>query len=152
MVHFIFKIASPTPPIKGAYRKGIVHIRTTYNNTLITVSSSFGKVIAWSSSGVCGFRGGRKRTPFAAKTVAENAAKKAMEHGVQEVRVYLSGPGPGREIAIRRICAREGFHVRIIRDVTALPHNGCRSPKRRRVLLQWFRIHIIFPESILLIK
>nr|YP_009139330.1 ribosomal protein S11 [Lepidodinium chlorophorum]BAR72304.1 ribosomal protein S11 [Lepidodinium chlorophorum] len=136
MVHFIAKIVSPTFQIKKAYQKGIVHIRTTYNNTLITIRSNFGKVIAWSSSGICGFRGARKRTPFAAKTVAENAAKKTMKHGIQKVRVYLFGPGFGREIAIRRIC--EGFHVKIIRDVTALPHNGCRSPKRRRVLIKWF--------------
>ena len=152
MVHFIFKIVSPTFLIKKAYQKGIVHIRTTYNNILITISSSLRKVIVWSSSGICGFRGGRKRTPFAAKTVAENAAKKTMKHGIQKVRVYLFGPGFGREIAIRRICARKGFYVKIIRDVTALPHNGCRSPKRRRVLLRWFRIHIVFPENILPIK
>jgi small subunit ribosomal protein S11 len=131
MIHIVFKAAIRR---KESYRTGIFHIRTTYNNTLITVSSNSGKVIAWSSSGACGFRGARKRTPFAAKTVAEITAQKARAHGIKEAKVYLSGPGPGREIAIRRLCARDSFNVILIRDVTSIPHNGCRSPKRRRVL------------------
>jgi small subunit ribosomal protein S11 len=135
MIYLVFKISSSKSKRKEFYEKGIFHVRTTYNNTLITVSSNSGKVIAWSSRGACGFRGARKRTPFAAKTVAEITAKKALEHGIKEAKVYLSGPGPGREIAIRRICSRNGFNVILIRDVTSIPHNGCRSPKRRRVLI-----------------
>lgn len=118
--------------VKHKVRKGIVHIRCTYNNTLVTISSIYGDVISWSSSGVCGFRGARKRTPYAAKTVAETAAKKSIDRGIQDVRIYIWGPGPGREIAVR-IIYDIGFRVILIRDITSLPHNGCRSPKRRRV-------------------
>jgi small subunit ribosomal protein S11 len=113
-------------------RKGIVHIQATYNNTLITISTTQGGVLAWSSSGACGFRGARKSTPFAAKTAAEIAAKKCLERGIREVRVYVWGPGPGRETAIRGI-NEVGLRVVLIRDITSVPHNGCRSPKRRRV-------------------
>jgi small subunit ribosomal protein S11 len=111
---------------------GIVHIQSTFNNTIITITDSAGNVIAWSSSGVQGFKGSRKSTPFAAQLAAENAAKKAMEHGMKEVGVYVKGPGAGRESALRSLQAT-GFHIIKIKDVTPIPHNGCRPPKRRRV-------------------
>ncbi len=111
---------------------GIVHIQSTFNNTIITITDSAGNVIAWSSSGVQGFKGSRKSTPFAAQLAAENAAKKAMEHGMKEVEVYVKGPGAGRESALRSLQAT-GFHIIKIKDVTPMPHNGCRPPKRRRV-------------------
>jgi len=117
---------------KRKVQKGIVHIKSTYNNTLVTISTIQGGVLSWSSSGACGFRGARKSTPFAAKAAAENASKKSLEQGVREVRVYVSGPGPGREIAIRGIY-EIGIRIILIRDITSLPHNGCRAPKRRRV-------------------
>lgn len=111
---------------------GIVHIQSTFNNTIITITDSAGNVIAWSSSGVQGFKGSRKSTPFAAQLAAENAAKKAMEHGMREVEVYVKGPGAGRESALRSLQAT-GFKIIKIKDVTPIPHNGCRPPKRRRV-------------------
>lgn len=111
---------------------GIVHIQSTFNNTIITITDPAGNVIAWSSSGVQGFKGSRKSTPFAAQLAAENAAKKAMEHGMKEVEVYVKGPGAGRESALRSLQAT-GFHIIKIKDVTPIPHNGCRPPKRRRV-------------------
>ncbi|HEA66102.1 hypothetical protein LCGC14_1932130 [marine sediment metagenome] len=111
---------------------GIVHIQSTFNNTIITITDTAGNVIAWSSSGVQGFKGSRKSTPFAAQLAAENAAKKAMEHGMKEVEVYVKGPGAGRESALRSLQAT-GFHIVKIKDVTPIPHNGCRPPKRRRV-------------------
>jgi len=111
---------------------GIVHIQSTFNNTIITITDPAGNVIAWSSSGVQGFKGSRKSTPFAAQLAAENAAKKAMEHGMKEVEVYVKGPGAGRESALRSLPAT-GFHIIKIKDVTPIPHNGCRPPKRRRV-------------------
>ena len=111
---------------------GIVHIQSTFNNTIITITDSAGNVIAWSSSGVQGFKGSRKSTPFAAQLAAENAAKKAMEHGMKEVEVYVKGPGAGRESALRSLQAA-GFNIVKIKDVTPMPHNGCRPPKRRRV-------------------
>ncbi|MDP7417976.1 MAG: 30S ribosomal protein S11 [Desulfobacterales bacterium] len=111
---------------------GIVHIQATFNNTIITITDSAGDVIAWSSSGVQGFKGSRKSTPFAAQLAAENAAKKAMEHGMKEVEVYVKGPGAGRESALRSLQAT-GFKIIKIKDVTPIPHNGCRPPKRRRV-------------------
>jgi len=111
---------------------GIVHIQSTFNNTIITITDSAGDVIAWSSSGVQGFKGSRKSTPFAVQLAAENAAKKAMEHGMKEVEVYVKGPGAGRESALRSLQAT-GFKIIKIKDVTPIPHNGCRPPKRRRV-------------------
>jgi small subunit ribosomal protein S11 len=99
---------------------------------LVTISTVQGRIIAWSSAGACGFRGARKSTPFAAKIVAENAAKKCIERGIREARVYVWGPGPGRETAIRGI-HEAGIRVTLFRDITSLPHNGCRGPKRRRV-------------------
>ncbi|MBC8247361.1 MAG: 30S ribosomal protein S11 [Deltaproteobacteria bacterium] len=111
---------------------GVVHIQSTFNNTIITITDSAGNVIAWSSAGVQGFKGSRKSTPFAAQVAAENAAKKAMEHGMKNVEVYVKGPGSGREAALRSLQA-VGFNVLMIKDVTPIPHNGCRPPKRRRV-------------------
>ena len=111
---------------------GVVHIQSTFNNTIITITDPAGNVIAWSSAGVQGFKGSRKSTPFAAQLAAEDAAKKAMEHGMKNVEVYVKGPGSGREAALRSLQAA-GFNVLMIQDVTPIPHNGCRPPKRRRV-------------------
>lgn len=111
---------------------GVVHIRSTFNNTIVTITDTAGNVIAWSSAGVQGFKGSRKSTPFAAQVTAEDAAKKASEHGVRSVEVYVKGPGAGRESALRALQAT-GFKVTLIKDVTPVPHNGCRPPKRRRV-------------------
>ena len=111
---------------------GIVHIQSTFNNTIVTITDPAGNVVAWSSAGVQGFKGSRKSTPFAAQITAEDAAKKAMEHGMKNVEVYVKGPGSGRESALRSLQAA-GFNVVMIKDVTPIPHNGCRPPKRRRV-------------------
>lgn len=111
---------------------GVVHIQSTFNNTIVTIADASGNVVAWSSSGVQGFKGSRKSTPFAAQLAAEDAAKKAMEHGMRTVEVYVKGPGSGRESALRSLQAA-GFNVTLIKDVTPIPHNGCRPPKRRRV-------------------
>jgi len=111
---------------------GVVHIQTTFNNTIITITDYMGNVVAWSSAGVQGFKGSRKSTPFAAQLTAEDAAKKAMEHGMKTVEVYVKGPGAGREAALRSLQAT-GFNVTLIKDVTPNPHNGCRPPKKRRV-------------------
>ena len=111
---------------------GVVHIQSTFNNTIVTITDPIGNVVAWSSAGVQGFKGSRKSTPFAAQLAAEDAAKKAMEHGMRSVEVYVKGPGPGRESALRSLQAA-GFNVVMIKDVTPIPHNGCRPPKRRRV-------------------
>jgi small subunit ribosomal protein S11 len=111
---------------------GIAHIQSTFNNTIITITDPTGNVVAWSSAGTQGFKGSRKSTPFAAQLAAEDAAKKAMEHGMRNVEVYVKGPGAGREAALRALQAT-GFNVVLIKDVTPIPHNGCRPPKRRRV-------------------
>jgi small subunit ribosomal protein S11 len=111
---------------------GVVHIQSTFNNTIITITDPSGNVVAWSSAGVQGFKGSRKSTPFAAQLAAEDAVKKAMEHGMKNVEVYVKGPGSGRESALRSLQAA-GFNVIMIKDVTPIPHNGCRPPKRRRV-------------------
>ena len=111
---------------------GVVHIQSTFNNTIITITDPTGNVVAWSSSGVQGFKGSRKSTPFAAQLAAEDAVKKAMEHGMKNVEVYVKGPGGGRESALRSLQAA-GFNIIMIKDVTPIPHNGCRPPKRRRV-------------------
>ena len=112
--------------------KGAVHIRSSFNNTMVTVTDLQGNAISWASSGEMGFRGSRKSTPFAAQTAAETAARAAMEHGLKTVEVYVKGPGAGREAAIRALQA-VGLEVTLIKDVTPIPHNGCRPPKRRRV-------------------
>lgn len=117
---------------KKMVEEGIAHIQATFNNTLITITDKQGNTISWSSGGLKGFKGSRKSTPFAAQMAAEDAAKKAMEHGMKKVEVYVKGPGAGRESAIRAIQAA-GLRVTLIKDVTPIPHNGCRPPKRRRV-------------------
>jgi len=113
-------------------QNGVAHIQSTFNNTIITITDMNGNTIAWSSAGSQGFKGSRKSTPFAAQLAADDAAKKAQEHGVQNIEVYVKGPGSGREAALRALQAA-GFNVTLIRDVTPIPHNGCRPPKRRRV-------------------
>jgi small subunit ribosomal protein S11 len=118
--------------VKKSVSTGVVHIQSTFNNTIVTITDSGGNVLAWSSAGVQGFKGSRKSTPFAAQMAAEDAAKKAQEHGLKTVEVYVKGPGPGRESALRALQAT-GFNVVMIKDVTPIPHNGCRPPKRRRV-------------------
>ena len=112
--------------------KGSAHIQSTFNNTIVTISDVQGNAISWASAGELGFRGSKKSTPFAAQTAAETAAKVAMEHGMKTVEVYVKGPGSGREAAIRAL-QTVGLEVRMIKDVTPIPHNGCRPPKRRRV-------------------
>ncbi len=118
--------------IKKNISSGVVHIQSTFNNTIISITDQSGNVISWSSSGMQGFKGSRKSTPFAAQLAAEDAAKKAMEHGMKTVAVYVKGPGAGRESALRSLQAA-GFVITVIRDVTPIPHNGCRPPKKRRV-------------------
>jgi len=117
---------------KKNIQSGIVHIQSTFNNTIVTITDPVGNVVAWSSAGVQGFKGSRKSTPFAAQMAAQDAAKKAMDHGMRNIEVYVKGPGPGRESALRSLQAT-GFNVVMIKDVTPIPHNGCRPPKRRRV-------------------
>ncbi len=126
---------------KGATRKrrerknidrGAVHIQSTFNNTIVTISDTQGNAVSWASAGEMGFRGSKKSTPFAAQTAAETAAKAAMEHGMKTVEVFVKGPGQGREAAIRAL-QTAGLEVTLIKDVTPIPHNGCRPPKRRRV-------------------
>lgn len=112
--------------------RGVAHIKSTFNNTMVTITDTNGNAISWASSGNMGFKGSRKSTPFAAQMAAENAAKEAMEHGMKEVEVFVKGPGAGREAAIRALQAA-GLEVNLIKDVTPIPHNGCRPPKRRRV-------------------
>ena len=112
--------------------KGAAHIRASFNNTIVTITDLNGNALSWASSGGLGFRGSRKSTPFAAQTAAETAAKAAMEHGLKTVEVYVKGSGSGREAAIRALQAA-GLEVTMIKDVTPIPHNGCRPPKRRRV-------------------
>jgi small subunit ribosomal protein S11 len=111
---------------------GVAHIRSTFNNTIVTITDPEGNTVSWASSGTQGFKGSRKSTPFASQLAAEDAAKKAMEHGMRTVEVYIKGPGSGREAALRSLQAA-GLNVTLIRDVTPIPHNGCRPPKRRRV-------------------
>jgi small subunit ribosomal protein S11 len=112
--------------------EGIAHIQSTFNNTIVTITDLSGNVIAWSSSGTQGFKGSRKSTPFAAQMAAEDAVKKAKEQGMRKVQVYVKGPGAGRESALRSLQVA-GLSISLIRDVTPIPHNGCRPPKRRRV-------------------
>ena len=111
---------------------GAAHIRSSFNNTIVTITDLQGNAISWASAGEMGFKGSRKSTPYAAQTAAETAAKIAMEHGMKSVEVYVKGPGAGREAAIRALQAA-GLEVSMIKDVTPIPHNGCRPPKRRRV-------------------
>ncbi len=118
--------------VKKNIQKGVAHIQATFNNTIITITDEVGNAVAWSSAGCKGFKGSRKSTPFAAQTAAEDAARKAMEHGLRTVGVFVKGPGAGRESALRSLQAA-GLKITLIKDVTPIPHNGCRPPKRRRV-------------------
>jgi small subunit ribosomal protein S11 len=118
--------------VKKNIQSGIAHVQSTFNNTIVTITDVSGNVVAWSSAGVRGFKGSRKSTPFAAQLAAEDAAKKAMDHGMRSIAVYVNGPGSGRESALRALQVA-GFKITLIRDVTPIPHNGCRPPKRRRV-------------------
>ena len=131
--------AAPAAAEKRIKRKGkknilngVVHIQSTFNNTIITITDVSGNVLSWSSAGARGFKGSRKSTPFAAQVAAGDAAAKAMEHGLKNVTVMVKGPGAGRESALRAL-ASAGLKISLIRDVTPIPHNGCRQPKRRRV-------------------
>ena len=117
---------------KKYIERGAVHIRSTFNNTIVTITDVQGNALSWASSGGLGFRGSKKSTPFASQMAAETAAKAAMEHGLKSVEVYVKGPGAGREAAIRAL-QTAGLEVTMIKDVTPIPHNGCRPPKRRRV-------------------
>jgi len=112
--------------------EGVAHIQSTFNNTIVTITDVIGNVISWASSGGQGFKGSRKGTPFAAQLAAEDAVKKAKEHGLKTVQVFVKGPGSGRESALRAL-QTAGLNITLIRDVTPIPHNGCRPPKRRRV-------------------
>ncbi|MDB9495206.1 30S ribosomal protein S11 [Spirulina major CS-329] len=127
------------PTKKGGTKKtkrnvpnGVAHITSTFNNTIVTISDTKGDVISWASSGSSGFKGAKKGTPFAAQTAADSAARRAIEQGMRQLEVMVSGPGAGRETAIRALQA-SGLEITLIRDVTPIPHNGCRPPKRRRV-------------------
>ena len=129
-------MAKDTTRVRRRERKnivsGVAHVNSTFNNTMITITDAQGNTIAWSSSGSLGFKGSRKSTPYAAQMAAEDAGKKAMEHGVRTLEIEVKGPGSGRESALRALQS-VGFMISSIRDVTAIPHNGCRPPKRRRV-------------------
>jgi len=118
--------------IKKNVQTGIAHIQSTFNNTMITITDVSGNTLCWSSAGGQGFKGSRKSTPFAAQVAAEECSKKAMEHGIRQLSIYVKGPGSGRESAVRALQAA-GIKITLIRDVTPVPHNGCRPPKRRRV-------------------
>ena len=127
------------PTKKGGPKKqkknvpnGVAHIKSTFNNTIVTISDTKGDVISWSSAGASGFKGAKKGTPFAAQTAADSAARRAIDNGMRQIEVMVSGPGAGRETAIR-VLQGSGLEIMLIRDVTPIPHNGCRPPKRRRV-------------------
>jgi small subunit ribosomal protein S11 len=118
---------------KKSIAKGVVYVAATFNNTVITVTDEMGNVISWSSAGALGFKGSKKSTPFAATEAVTDAMKKAMENGVKEVGIKVQGPGSGRDTAVKAIGATEGIRVTFLKDITPLPHNGCRPPKKRRV-------------------
>lgn len=126
------KAAKGKKKVKKNIGTGIAHVQSTFNNTIVTVTDLAGNVIAWSSAGARGFKGSRKSTPFAAQLAAEDAARKAQDHGMNTVAIFVKGPGAGRESALRAF-QTAGLRVTLIRDVTPIPHNGCRPPKRRRV-------------------
>jgi len=126
------KRARTKKKVKKSIENGVVHIQSTFNNTIITITDPNGNVVSWSSAGMNGFKGSRKSTPFAAQLASEDAAKKAREHGMKNVEVYVKGPGPGRESALKALQG-VGFTVVMIKDVTPVPHNGCKPKKRRRV-------------------
>ena len=118
--------------VKKNVQTGVAHVQSTFNNTIITITDPAGGTLAWSTAGQQGFKGSRKSTPFAAQVAAEECAKKAMDNGIRQLAVYVKGPGGGRESAVRALQAA-GIKITLIRDVTPIPHNGCRPPKRRRV-------------------
>ena len=118
--------------VKKNVPEGVVHLRATFNNTVVTITDKAGNTVAWASAGMAGFKGSRKSTPFAAQLAAEQCGKKAMDQGMRSVEVHVNGPGSGRESAIRAL-QNLGFKIALIKDITPLPHNGCRPPKRRRV-------------------
>ena len=126
------KQQSPKRRVKKNIQNGVAHIRSTFNNSIVTITDEHGNAVSWSSAGALGFKGSRKSTPFAAQMASEAAAKQAMEHGMKYVDVTVKGPGAGREAAIRALQSA-GLEVTSIKDVTPVPHNGCRPPKRRRV-------------------
>ena len=126
------KVATKKRRERKNIEKGVAHIRSTFNNTIVTITDTAGNAVSWATAGELGFKGSRKSTPYAAQTAAEQAARLAMEHGMKTVEVYVKGPGAGRESAIRAL-ATAGLNITLIRDVTPIPHNGCRPPKRRRV-------------------
>lgn len=119
--------------VKKNIARGVVYINATFNNTVVTVTDEMGNVIAWSSAGSLGFKGSKKSTPFAAQQAVEDAMTKAKEHGIKEVGIKVQGPGSGRDTAVKTVGATEGIRVLFFKDITPLPHNGCRPPKRRRV-------------------
>jgi len=122
----------PKKKVKKSVQTGVAHIQATFNNTIITITDANGAVVSWSSAGVMGFKGSRRSTPFAAQMAAEDASKKAMEHGMKSISIVVTGPGSGREAAMRAVQST-GLKVLQVRDITPIPHNGCRPPKRRRV-------------------
>lgn len=126
------KTSGSKKKLKKVGANGIAHVKSTFNNTIITITDPVGNTVAWASAGAQGFKGSRKSTPFAAQTAAESAARKAIEMGMRKVEVYIKGPGSGREAAVRSLQAA-GLEVELIKDVTPIPHNGCRPSKRRRV-------------------
>jgi small subunit ribosomal protein S11 len=119
--------------VKKSIAKGVVYVAATFNNTVITVTDEMGNVLAWSSAGALGFKGSKKSTPFAAQQAVEDALNKAKDNGVKEVGIKVQGPGAGRDTAVKAIGATEGIRVTYLKDITPLPHNGCRAPKKRRV-------------------
>lgn len=125
------RVVKPKKKERRLVERGIAHIRSTFNNTIVTITDPAGNVLSWATAGQS-FKGSRKGTPFAAQTAAESAARQAMDHGMKEIEVYVKGPGAGREAAIRSLQAA-GLEINAIKDVTPVPHNGCRPPKRRRV-------------------
>lgn len=126
------KVVRPKRKERKNIEHGVAHIRSTFNNTIVTITDTKGNALSWASAGGLGFRGSRKSTPFAAQMAAETATKAAMEHGLKQIEVFVKGPGSGREAAIRSLQAA-GLEVNLIKDCTPIPHNGCRPPKRRRV-------------------
>ena len=124
--------AAPKRKERKNISAGVAHVNSSFNNTMVTITDAQGNTIAWSSAGQCGFKGSRKSTPYAAQMAAEDAGRKAQEHGMRSIAVYVTGPGAGRESALRALQS-SGFKITLIRDVTPIPHNGCRPPKRRRV-------------------
>ena len=128
--------AAPAAKVRKATKRlvvdGIAHIHSTFNNTIVTITDRQGNTLSWATAGSCGFKGSRKSTPFAAQVAAERAGQAALEHGVKALEVFVSGPGPGRESAVRSLNSA-GFRISNIEDITPIPHNGCRPPKKRRV-------------------